>query len=165
MGSTGSAPPMPLAMPLWSQHAGTPYRLLSHFHSLGPPRPGGSRGDLSNNYKESSNEESIWQRKQNKTKTTKKKETTQSTCMPEKDRRALDRESLVYRQLRVIRYPPRTATISHFHPKAYNLLHTTPYSQRFRSQSTLLGESLGRSNQRGSKISRLATVNPGATSI
>ena len=42
--STGSAPRMPLAMPLRSQHAWTPYRLLSHFHGLGPPRPGGSRG-------------------------------------------------------------------------------------------------------------------------
>ena len=27
-----------------SQHAWTPYRLLTYFHGLGPPRPGGSRG-------------------------------------------------------------------------------------------------------------------------
>ena len=28
----------------WSQHAWTPCRLLTHFHGLGPPRPGSSRG-------------------------------------------------------------------------------------------------------------------------
>ena len=30
--STGSAPPMPSAMPLCLQHAWTPYGLLTHFH-------------------------------------------------------------------------------------------------------------------------------------
>ena len=73
--------------------------------------------------------------------------------MPEKyRRRALDRESLVKGQPRAIRYPPQIATM---HPNAKHLqLSILSVVQVFLTAiSTLLKESLGCSNQRGSKAS------------
>ena len=62
--------------------------------------------------------------------------------------RALVREGLVYYQSGAIRYPHPDRNYLAFAPKG--IISTTPYSQGFQAQPTPLGESLGRSNQRGS---------------
>ena len=70
---------------------------------------------------------------------------TKHIIMPEKDRRVLDRESLVQCQPRAIRFPPRIATM---YPNAFHLqLRTLRVSG---AQSTPLRESLSWSNQRKS---------------
>ena len=75
---------------------------------------------------------------------------------PEKYRgRALDRESLVKGQPRAIRYPFRIATM---HPNAKYLQHSILSQGFFTAMSTSLKESLGWSNQLGSKASIVLRV-------
>ena len=97
-----------------------------------------------------------------KQKQKRQKERNQNTKhMPEKDTRgALDKESLVYRQPRAVRYPPDRNYLVSFAPKG-NIASITLNSvlsgfqvYSLSAQSTPLWESLGRSDQRGSKTSQ-----------
>ena len=92
------------------------------------------------------------QQKQNKKR--QKERNNNKIHMPEKDRRrAVDRESLVKCQPRAIRYPPRIAAM---HPNAHHLPHSVLSGFQFSltAQSTSHRESLGWSNQSGSKASQ-----------
>ena len=55
--------------------------------------------------------------KQNRTKTTKKKGVTQTTCQKKNEGKALDRDNLVYCQPQAIRFSRWIATTSHLHSK------------------------------------------------
>ena len=76
---------------------------------------------------------------------------------------ALDGESLVYRQPRAIRYPPRiVTTVPRICTQRHNIYHTvlSRFQASLSGQPTPLGESLGRSNQSGSKTSQASYGHP-----
>ena len=105
-----------------------------------------------------------------KTRTKTKKKTKRSNDtkhMPGKGRRALDRESLIYRQPQAIRYPP-PRNRNNFAFVSKSIAYTTPYSQGFRllyrhSRRRLGIPGVGPINTALKRL-KLTTATPGATS-